>query len=162
MARPREYERNTALEHAMQVFWSKGYDAASLEDLCAATGLGRSSLYAAFSGKRELYLEALRHYQDRAVERVARALHGSKPLKLQLDRFFEETISGIVNGAGRRGCLIGNAAAGVPDDDPEVAAVVREGIERHEAAFLAALEAARERGEIRRDADLRSLSRFIV
>lgn len=162
MARPREFERDVALQQAMQVFWAKGYAAASLEDLCEATGLGRSSLYAAFSDKRRLYLDALRHYQERAVARVGAALDGSAPLKIQLGAFFDDTIASIVSGSGRRGCLIGNAAAEVPTDDPELAAVVRAGIEKHEAAFREALERARSRGEIGRKADVRALACFLT
>ncbi len=54
MARPREFNVDTVLESAMQVFWAKGYESTSLDDLCEATGLGRSSLYAAFGDKRAL------------------------------------------------------------------------------------------------------------
>jgi TetR/AcrR family transcriptional repressor of nem operon len=54
MGRPREFDFNDTLERAMQTFWAKGYEATSLDDLCAATGLGRSSLYAAFGDKQSL------------------------------------------------------------------------------------------------------------
>ena len=63
MARPREFDRERALERATQVFWAKGYASTSTEDLLAAMGIGRQSLYNAFGDKRALYLEALESYQ---------------------------------------------------------------------------------------------------
>src|SRR5690606_8821359 len=62
MARPRTFEEEQALEAAMRAFWRRGYEATSTQDLCAATGLGRSSVYNAFDSKRELFTRALRRY----------------------------------------------------------------------------------------------------
>jgi TetR/AcrR family transcriptional repressor of nem operon len=64
MARPREFDRETALQRATEVFWAKGYAATSTEDLVAAMGIGRQSLYNAFGDKQSLYLEALERYQQ--------------------------------------------------------------------------------------------------
>ncbi|MEL1263047.1 helix-turn-helix domain-containing protein [Pseudoxanthomonas putridarboris] len=61
--RPREFDRELALQGAMKVFWAKGFAATSMEDLVSAMGIGRQSLYNAFGDKRQLYLEALRAYQ---------------------------------------------------------------------------------------------------
>jgi AcrR family transcriptional regulator len=63
MARPREFDREQALESATRVFWAKGFASTSTEDLLAAMGIGRQSLYNAFGDKRALYLEALERYQ---------------------------------------------------------------------------------------------------
>jgi AcrR family transcriptional regulator len=63
MARPREFDREVALERATGVFWAKGYASTSTDDLLAAMGIGRQSLYNAFRDKRALYLEALECYQ---------------------------------------------------------------------------------------------------
>jgi AcrR family transcriptional regulator len=60
--RPREFNREAALEAAMVVFWRKGFAAASMNDLCDAMGIRSPSLYAAFGGKESLYLEAIQHY----------------------------------------------------------------------------------------------------
>ena len=79
MARPREFDSNAALENAMQVFWAKGYKATSLRNICASTGLGRSSLYAAFGDKRGLYLKALDRYEGAGVDRVL-PRHSRAPL----------------------------------------------------------------------------------
>jgi AcrR family transcriptional regulator len=63
MARPREFDRELALQRATRVFWAKGYASTSTEDLLAAMGIARQSLYNAFGDKRALYLEALERYQ---------------------------------------------------------------------------------------------------
>lgn len=67
MARPREFDRESALERAMDVFWQKGFSATSTDDLLGAMGIGRQSLYNAFGDKRTLYVEALRAYQARVT-----------------------------------------------------------------------------------------------
>ena len=63
MVRPREFDRDEALDHATRVFWAKGYASTSTEDLLTAMNIGRQSLYNAFGDKRKLYLEALERYQ---------------------------------------------------------------------------------------------------
>ncbi|MFM0644185.1 TetR/AcrR family transcriptional regulator [Paraburkholderia bryophila] len=63
MVRPREFDREEALERATRVFWEKGFASTSTEDLLAAMNIGRQSLYNAFGDKRKLYLEALERYQ---------------------------------------------------------------------------------------------------
>src|SRR6202035_3812271 len=62
IGRPRGFDRDAALEAAMLLFWRKGFAAASMNDLCDAMGIRSPSLYAAFGGKEELYLEAIEHY----------------------------------------------------------------------------------------------------
>lgn len=64
MARPREFHRETALGQARLVFWEKGYAGTSTDDLVKAMGIGRQSLYNAFGGKWQLYMEALADYQQ--------------------------------------------------------------------------------------------------
>jgi AcrR family transcriptional regulator len=67
MARPREFDRDNALERAVQVFWAKGFAATSTDDLLQAMEIGRQSLYNAFGDKRQIYLEALQSYQQKSV-----------------------------------------------------------------------------------------------
>lgn len=146
----------------MQVFWTKGYEATSLDELCDATGLGRSSMYAAFTDKRQLYLRVLKRYEARAVARVGKALAGDGPVRDNLSAFLREIIDSIAHGTGRRGCLIGNSAAGLNTDDKEIAEVVRHSLDQHELAFRGALERAQQRGEIADGEDVRALARFVT
>ncbi len=162
MARPREFDVDTALERAMQAFWSKGYEATSLDDLCAATGLGRSSLYAAFGGKRELLHRSLDRYEEQGVARIAAALSRPGGIRQSVAAFLDEFIERIVAGPGRRGCFIGNCAAELARLDRATAARVRHSLARIEATFREALARAQAHGEIAASADVGALARFLV
>jgi TetR/AcrR family transcriptional repressor of nem operon len=162
MPRPREFSEAAALERAMQVFWAKGYKAASLDDLCECTGLGRSSLYAAFGGKRALLHLALQRYEEQALARIAAALARPVPVREAIAAFAGDLVDGIVAGPGRRGCFIGNCAAELARGDRATGVRVRRSLERIEAIFADTLTRARMRGEIAAGADVRSLARFLV
>src|SRR5258708_37719747 len=110
MARPREFDVNAALERAMDVFWSKGYEATSLDDLCAATGLSRSSLYATFGNKRDLLLQTVERYVERRTPSIEAALARPPNIYEAISALLRDFIDQIVSGAGRRGCFLGNCA----------------------------------------------------
>jgi TetR/AcrR family transcriptional repressor of nem operon len=161
MARPREFDTDDALERATRVFWTKGFEQTSLDELCAATGLGRSSLYAAFGDKRALYLQALARYEERSVARIAAALEG-KPVRDGLATFLAALIDDIVAGPGRRGCFIGNCAAELARLDRSAAAQVRASLERIEATFRDHLAGAQLAGELSPQTDISALARFLT
>ena len=161
MARPREFDAERALERATAVFWSRGFEQSSLDDLCAATGLNRSSFYAAFHSKRDLYLRALARYEDGSAARIADALEG-KPIREGIRLFLDGLIDAIVAGPGRRGCFIGNCAAEMARLDRGAAARVRRSLARLESAFREGLENARARGELARGVDTQALARFLT
>jgi TetR/AcrR family transcriptional repressor of nem operon len=156
MARPREFDPEEVLERATGVFWKRGFEQTSLDDLCAATGLGRSSLYAAFGDKRSLYLRSLERYEERAVRRIAAAFDGRKP-RPALEAFFAGLIDDIVAGPGRTGCFIGNCAAELARLDRSAAARVRASLVRIESAFREALEK-----DLPARADATALARFLT
>jgi len=146
----------------MQAFWAKGYKATSLDDLCEATGLSRSSLYAAFGGKRALLHRSIERYGEQGVARISAALACPLPVREAIAGFVHDLIDRIVEGPGRRGCFIGNCAAELARQDRVTAARVRHSLERIEGLFHDALARARARGELATDADIRSLARFLV
>jgi TetR/AcrR family transcriptional repressor of nem operon len=156
MARPREFDADDALERATRLFWTRGFEQTSLDDLCAATGLGRSSLYAAFGDKRDLYLRALARYEERSVARIEKAFDG-RTLRAGLEAFLAGLIDDIVAGPGRSGCFIGNCAAELARLDRTAAGRVRASLERIEAAFKQFLE--RELGP---GAEVAALARFLT
>lgn len=105
MARPREFDAEVALERAMDLLWSKGYEATSLDDLCEATGLSRSSFYAAFGSKRQLLVSAVDRYTERRVSNLADILLRPVPVREAFGDLLDSFIERIAEGSGRRGCF---------------------------------------------------------
>jgi len=162
MGRPREFDFNDTLELAMQAFWAKGYEATSLDDLCTATGLGRSSLYATFGDKQSLYLSALEHYESAAVVRIAAAISSRKSPLDGISSFINRIIEDIVAGPGRRGCFIGNCAAELARQDHTVASHVRQSMDRIQNTFRNGLAQARDEGQLPKNADVDALAAFLM
>lgn len=162
MARPREFEIDVALERAMQAFWAKGYEATSMDDLCQATGLGKSSLYAAFGDKQSIYGLALERYEEAAVRRIRAAMTEAASVKTGLRDFVQQLIEDILAGPGRRGCFIGNCAADVIKGDRAAAARVKRSLDRVEATFRDVLFIGQARGEFGKSQDIEAMARFIT
>lgn len=141
MARPREFDEDAALEAAMGLFWTKGYEAASLEDLLAAMGIARGSLYKAFRSKRDIYLATLARY-DRTVVEAAVAMLGDPAGgdgSARIRRFLLSAVETLGRDGDRRGCFLCNAAVDRAQSDPEVAAQVMAMLRRIEGAIATAL-----------------------
>src|ERR1700677_5085431 len=104
--RPRAFEAETALAQAMDVFWSDGFAATSLDDISAATGLNRPSLYGAFGDKRALYLHAYGQYRKRMNESFAPLFAAREPLRVKLRRILAAALDLYLSGPeGPRGCF---------------------------------------------------------
>lgn len=162
MARPREFDVDTALERAMELFWSKGYEATSLDDLCDATGLSRSSFYAAFGSKRNLLQQTVGRYAERRTPNIAAVLAQPIPVRDAFASLAGQFIDQIVAGPGRRGCFLGNCAAELPRSERAALSKVRQGLAGTEAVFRTALARGKARGELAADADLDALARYLT
>jgi len=159
--RPRKFDQDDVLVAAGRVFWQKGYHAASIDDLCEATGVLRGSLYAAFGDKKGLLLAALKHYGESRVERLAESLRcpqASRETFRQALRYYTQAVTDVTG----RGCLITNTAMEMIPQDAEVAAVV-ESIFRRMAALLAAeYGRARRAGIFTRDLDEVTVGHYLL
>jgi TetR/AcrR family transcriptional repressor of nem operon len=155
VARPRTFDPDHAVDAAMQAFWRQGYEGTSLDDLTAACGIGRGSLYAAFGSKDALYLRALEHYQATEGDRVRACLTGDAPLADRVRALFERFASDGIDDPENRGCFVLNAAAERAPHDPATARRVREGLRAMEDALAGELEAAGH-------GDARALARYLV
>ena len=162
MARPRAFEPDAAIDRALDVFWSKGYEATSLDDLCAATGLSRSSFYGTFGSKKNMLLQTVTRYSEQRTPHLAAVLTQDMPVRDAFARLAEQFIDQIVSGSGRRGCFLGNCAAELPRSERAALAKVREGLASTEAVFHAALVRAQTRGDLATDADPAALARYLT
>src|SRR5579859_5891593 len=116
--RPRSFDETGALEKATQVFWSKGYDGVTIDDLVAGMGVGRPSLYAVFGDKRTIFLRVLRAYAEKKGARAAKALFSPPTLRDSLVSFLRHAVEAATEEGSAPGCLLVCIAPLV--DDPEV------------------------------------------
>jgi AcrR family transcriptional regulator len=116
--RPRSFDERDALEKATQVFWSKGYDGVTIDDLVAGMGVGRPSLYSIFGDKRTLFLRVLKAYAETKGALAAKALLSPQTLRDSLARFLKHAVETATAKGCARGCLLVCVAPLV--DDPEV------------------------------------------
>lgn len=162
MGRPRAFDTETAVARALDTFWSRGYEATSVADLCHAMGLSRSSLYEAFGSKHGLFLAALAHYEAGVTQRIGACLNRPGPVQRNVRDFLMMFVDGAVRGPGRRGCFLGNCTGELSAADPVLAARFGRGFEAIEATIHAALARGQAAGEIAADTDIRALARFLV
>lgn len=143
MARPREFEENDAIRKATEVFWTHGYQDASLPDLLTGMGLTRGSLYKAFKDKKHLYLRVLEQYERDAVAGAVRMLTDVEMSdgSARIIALFA-SIQAVAAQGEERGCLLCTAASGPEMADADIAAAVHRGLFQMQSGFVAALEAS--------------------
>ena len=120
MARPRSFNPEEALDLARDVFWRKGFQGTSLDDITAATGLAKPSLYAAFGDKNALFLKVLDRYHERIVANAERILNEGPSARDAIERWLTGFVPFCSGVRGSRGCLSINTAADGASDQKEV------------------------------------------
>lgn len=164
MPRTKAFDPEEALEAALQLFWTKGYEQTSMQDLVDAMGINRGSLYDTFGDKHRLYRKAVDRYLEWYTLRGMRAAIASgdysprEQLQMLFDRIAEEA-----EGVNRlRGCLLTNTITELSHRDPEITAQVAEAVKRVEDTLTDVIRRGQELGEFTSSEDARSLARFLV
>ena len=160
MPRPKEFNPDDAIEKAMQVFWHKGYEATSMEDLLSAMDLNRGSLYDTFGDKRQLFLKVMDRYCHGFVAEKFSLLDQPGPALPTLRRFIHGMIEGALADPQRRGCLIANTVMELSPHENDIAGKVCKALKMGEDAFFKILTRAKAQGKLRADQDPRVLARF--
>jgi AcrR family transcriptional regulator len=159
MARPREFDEDEVLERALSTFWEHGYEGTSIDELVAATGLGRASLYGAFGDKEQIFARALERYCAALDDSLA-ATDGLSA-RAALERLLRATVLKSSPKSGPRGCFLLSTAVG--GDAPSV---VREAYADHtrrlERALTATVRRGQESGELARTIDAPSVASMLV
>jgi len=162
MSRPREFNPDDAIEKAMQVFWHKGYEATSMEDLLSAMDLNRGSLYDTFGDKRQLFLKVMDRYCTTFVGPKFFLLNQPGPALPTLRRFIHGMIEGALADPQRRGCLIANTVMELSPHEKEIAGTLRQALKMAEDTFFKVLVRAKLQGELKHDKDPRALAGFLT
>jgi TetR/AcrR family transcriptional regulator, copper-responsive repressor len=152
--RPRAYQPEIALGKALDLFRKDGFAATSLDDLSAATGMNRPSLYGAFGDKRELYIKSYARYRDDARSVMKEIFRDEMPIRKRLERIYAAALDIYLSGeSGPRGCFTVMTAGSEAVGDPEIRAMVLEGLSEFDKAFAGCFRLAREKGELPPSAD---------
>ena len=161
MARPKEFERDTALESAIAIFCDNGYEGTSTDALLGKMGISRQSLYDTFGDKRRLYLEALQRYvEDRVAGQIAALNAPSSPLKGVEAVLLAMASKAAV--AGAPGCMGIGATCEFGQSDTEVSTLIGANSKRLLSALERRLAEARTKGETGKDVDPRAAAQFVT
>src|SRR5882757_3211728 len=157
--RPRAYQPEVALGKALDLFRKGGFAATSLDELSAATGMNRPSLYGAFGDKRELYIKSYQRYREDARAAMIDIFRDEAPLRQRLQRIYAVALDIYLSGeSGPRGCFTVMTAASEAVSDPDIRAMVLESFVELDKAFATCFRRAKEKGEIPASADATVLS----
>ncbi|MFP8944448.1 TetR/AcrR family transcriptional regulator [Streptomyces fenghuangensis] len=165
MARPRTFDEEQALDAAMRTFWEKGYEATSTQDLCEATGLGRSSIYNTFKSKHDLFKRALSRYIDIMTSTQLAVLEdgrlsGADRIRTLLDMVVDSETEHRANGC-HLGCLTVNTTVELAARDSWAAEMLERDTARRLASLRAAIEAGQRDGSVASPRDAGALARFV-
>jgi AcrR family transcriptional regulator len=142
MARPLGFDPEQASAALMDVFWTRGFDATSMQDIEAATGLAKQSLYRQFGDKRAMYHAALKTYGALEIASGAQlVVETPGDARAKLAALFDDVLDDMANASSRRGCFLCNASAELQTDDVATRQLVRLISDQLRAVFALALQA---------------------
>ena len=161
MARQKEFDRDEVLHKAMEVFWARGYERTSIQDLVQHMGINRQSIYDTFGDKHTLFLEALDRYREIQSRKVFEQLDRPGSVKKNLRLLFEGVVDKALSEEGRRGCFVGNAMSELAGRCKETATRTCNSVASAEKTFQRALQRGKEQGELPTVRDTRAVARFL-
>lgn len=160
MARTKDFDENEVLGKAMELFWHKGYNGTSMQDLVDGLGISRSSLYDTYGDKHTLFIKALESYQTSNSGKFSAIIGKYTSAKETLKKLLEFVADGLLNDRQQKGCFMVNAEVEVAPHDPKVSQMICENDQWVEDAFYLVIKKGQESGEISNQKDARALARF--
>ena len=161
MARTKDFDENEVLCKAIQIFWHKGYNGTSMQDLVDGLGISRSSLYDTYTDKHTLFVKALESYQDTGAGKIQEIINNSGSAKATIKQLLEFVINELLGDKQQKGCFMVNAEVEVAPHDAEINDLVCKNDQQMEDAFYLVIKKGQDNGEIKKNQDARALSRFI-
>jgi AcrR family transcriptional regulator len=160
--RPRSFDKEAALDRAMEVFWRLGYEGASMTDLTAAMGIAAPSLYAAFGSKEALFRQAIEHYRETEGREIWDGVEQAGTARAAVENYLMQTARVFTRRSKPAGCLIVLSALHPAERSDTVRQTLIAMREQTVAALRARLGAAAATGEIAAHADLDAIARYYV
>ena len=161
MARTKDFDETEVLTKAMNLFWLKGYNGTSMQDLVDGLGISRSSLYDTYVDKHTLFIKALAYYQCSASSGMCNIVSGAASAKDAIKQLLELTTGELLDDKQQKGCFMVNAEVEMAPHDAEVSKIVCDNEKLIEDAFYGAIKKGQSTGEIPADKDARALARFV-
>lgn len=163
MARPRKFDEAEVVEASRDLFWNQGYAATSIDDLSAATGLGRGSFYKAFGDKHSMFLRSLELYCTEASEGIRAELRNQDlPAYDRLVGHIRGAAADVASDTDRRGCLLAKSAAELSSTDPVVAKQVKRTLDAWLRELTATISAAQAEGDIASGTDAKAMAGLLL
>ncbi len=161
MARTKDFDENEVLAKAIQLFWHKGYNGTSMQDLVDGLGISRSSLYDTYTDKHTLYIKALESYQNAGACKIQEIINNPAPAKEIIKELLELATGELLVDQQHKGCFMVNAEVETAPHDTEVNDLVCRNEQQMEQAFFEVIQKGKDSGEIKNQQDARALARFI-
>jgi TetR/AcrR family transcriptional repressor of nem operon len=161
MAGVKQFDPHDVLDRAIAVFWERGYEATSIQDVLDATGINRGSLYATFGDKKHLFLAVLARYAERVGAPLLAELADPDPRRA-IERMFAAILRHASDPTQPRGCLITNTALECPQSGEEISRTIAAWVGQQESVLYQVLLRAQAEGSLARTRDCRALARFFV
>jgi TetR/AcrR family transcriptional regulator, transcriptional repressor for nem operon len=161
MARTKEFNEDQALDKAIEIFWYKGYNGTSAQDLVTHLGLSRSSLYDTFGDKQKLFAQSLQRYQKNAQNQIMELFEKSENIKETLRDIFKQAVIESLEDRITKGCFMVNSSIELAMHDEEIAKIVKNNSQIMEEVFTKAVQKGQDLGQISRVNNARVLARFI-
>jgi len=162
MARTKDFDEEEVLNKAVCLFWHKGYNGTSMQDVVDALGISRSSLYDTFGDKHALYVRALERYKERSGSRMCGIVNEAKSAKETIRQLLELTSSDLLNDEQGRGCFLVNAEVELAAHDTALKELIQMGEQQLENTYYNVIRKGQESGEISTRQDARALTRFML
>lgn len=161
MARTKEFNEEQALDKAIEIFWHKGYNGTSAQDLVTHLGLSRSSLYDTFGDKQKLFAQSLKRYQQQSQYKIADLFENSENIKETLLGIFKEAVVESLEDRITKGCFMVNSSVELAMHDKEIEKIVQNNGQIMEEVFTKAVQKGQDLGQISTKLDAKTLARFI-
>ena len=161
--RPRDFDENKVLARATELFWRRGFEAASVSDLLEHMGISRQSLYNTFGDKEQLFQRSIEYYVETRLAPMLTCLEAPDADLRAIESHFEEVARESTRpGDTRKGCLMVNTLVELAGRDPAVATAMKRFRSRLEAAYRNALRGAQRTGQLHPGLDLPAVATYLA